>query len=140
MKNLRKSRDMKLVTSNVRRNYLVELRNHTTVFSQNLLAIEMKKLYYSWIKRLFRSINIRIGIILLYEFCYDYTKPKNGEKQILCYMDANSVIVYIKTKYIYVDFPEGVETNFSTSNFWLERPLPREEYNWVNERWIRWKK
>ena len=32
----------------------------------------------------------------MYEFWYDYVKPKYGEKAKLCYMDADSFIVYIK--------------------------------------------
>ena len=46
VKNGRKHRDIKLVTTELRRNYLVsELHYHATnFFSENLLAIKMKKL------------------------------------------------------------------------------------------------
>ena len=45
MENVRKQRDIKLVTTERRRNYLVSESNfHTTKFStEKLLAIEMKK-------------------------------------------------------------------------------------------------
>ena len=45
MKNVTKSRDIKLVTTERRRNYLVSEPNyHTTkFFTEHLLAIEMKK-------------------------------------------------------------------------------------------------
>ena len=45
MENVRKNRDIKLVTTDTKRNKLVsEPNNHTTKwFSENLLAIEMKK-------------------------------------------------------------------------------------------------
>ena len=45
MESVRKCRDIKLITTNKRRNYLVSEPNyHTTkCFSENLLAIEMKK-------------------------------------------------------------------------------------------------
>ena len=48
MENVRKHRDIKLVTTERRRNYLVSEPNyHTTkFFTENLLAIEMKKLKY----------------------------------------------------------------------------------------------
>ena len=30
---------------------------------------------------------VELSIILMYEFCYGYVKPKYGEKVKLCYMD-----------------------------------------------------
>ena len=61
----------------------------------------------------------------MYEFWYDYVKPKYGEKAKLFYADADSVIVYIKTNDIYKDIPEDVETKFDTSSYELDRPLPK---------------
>ena len=48
MENVRKHRDIKLVTTERRRNYLVSEPNyHTTkLLTENLLAIEMKKMRY----------------------------------------------------------------------------------------------
>ena len=45
MENVRKHRDIKLVTTKERRNKLVPERNYytTKLFSDNLLAVEMKK-------------------------------------------------------------------------------------------------
>ena len=45
MENLRKHRDIKLVTTEKRRNYLVSEPNYhaTEFFTENILAIEMKK-------------------------------------------------------------------------------------------------
>ena len=65
----------------------------------------------------------------MYDFWYDYVKPKYGEKVKLCYMDTDSVIVYIKTNDIYKDIAENVETRFDTSNYklqwnFIDRPLP----------------
>ena len=37
----------------------------------------------------------------MYEFSYDYVKPKYVEKAKLCYMDTDSSILYIKTDNIY---------------------------------------
>ena len=61
----------------------------------------------------------------MYEFWYDYVKPKYGEKAKLCYMDTDRFIVYIKTDYIYKDIAEVVETRFDTSKCKLDRPLPK---------------
>ena len=40
-------------------------------------------------------------------------------------MDTDSFIVYIKTDDIYTDNAEDVETRFDTSNYELDRPLPK---------------
>ena len=58
-------------------------------------------------------------------FWYDYVKLKYGEKVKLCYMDTDSFIVYIKTDDIYKDIAEDFETRFDTSNYELDRPLPK---------------
>ena len=63
----------------------------------------------------------------MYEFWQDYVKPKYDEKTKLCYMDTlfHCFLVYIKTDDIYKDIAEDVETGFDTSNYELERPLPK---------------
>ena len=40
-------------------------------------------------------------------------------------MDTDSFTVYIKTYDIYKDIAEDIETKFDTSNYELERLLPR---------------
>ena len=40
-------------------------------------------------------------------------------------MDADSFIVYIKTDDIYKDIADDIETRFDTSNYKLDRPLPK---------------
>ena len=40
---------------------------------------------------------LELSKILMYEFWYDYVKPKYGKKATLCYMDTDSFIVCIKT-------------------------------------------
>ena len=38
----------------------------------------------------------------MYDFWYDYEKPKYDEKVKLCYMDLDSFLVYIKNDDIYI--------------------------------------
>ena len=63
----------------------------------------------------------------MYEFWYDYVKPKYGENAKLCYMDTDSFIVHVKTDDTYKDIAEDVEKRFDTSNFEIDRPLPKEK-------------
>ena len=68
---------------------------------------------------------LELSQIVMYEFWYDYVKPKYGEKAKLCYMGTDSFIVYIKTEGIYADISKDVKARFDTSNYELERPLSK---------------
>ena len=71
MENLRKHSDIKLVTTDKRRNQLVsELNYHTTKwFSESLLAIEMKKAKVKLNKPVYLGLSIlEISKTLMYEF------------------------------------------------------------------------
>ena len=70
---------------------------------------------------------LELSKILMYEFWYDYVKPKYGEKAKLCYMDTDNFIVYIKTDDVCKNIVEDVETRFITSNYELNRPLPKRK-------------
>ena len=107
---------------------------HTTkFFTQNLLAIEMKKAEILMNKPVCLGLSIlELSKILMYRFRYDYVQPKYGEKAKLCYMDTNNFIVYAKADDIYKDIAEDVETRFDSSNYELEcnyidRPLPKKK-------------
>ena len=63
--------------------------------------------------------------IVMYEFWYEYVKPKYGEIAKLCYMDTDIFPVYIKTDHIYKDTAEDVETRLDTSSYELNRPLSK---------------
>ena len=63
---------------------------------------------------------------------YDYVKPKYGEKPKLCYMDTDGLIVYIKTDKYYTDIAEDVKFRFDTSNYELDRPLPKQKKQKTN--------
>ena len=89
MENVQKHRDIKLATTEKRRNYLVsEPNDHTTkFFPENLIGIEMKKTEILMNKPVSLGLSIlQLSKILMYEFWYDYVKPKYGEKAKLCYM------------------------------------------------------
>ena len=98
MENVRKHRDMKLVTTDKRRNQLVSEPNyHTTkCFSENLLAIEMKKTKLKMNKPIYLALPIlEICKTLMYEFWYDYMKPKYADNVKLCYMDKQNISIKI---------------------------------------------
>ena len=98
MENVRKHRDIKLVRTDKRRNRLVSEPNYHTKkwFSEKLLAIKMKKTKVKLNKPVYLSLSIlEISKTLMYEFWYDYMKPKYGDNVKLCSMDTDSFIMHI---------------------------------------------
>ena len=129
VENITKHRNIKLVTTDKRRNQLASEPNyHTTKhFSENLMAIEMKKTKVKMNKPIYLGMSILdISKTLMYEFWYDYIKPKYQDKAKLCDMDTDSFTIHIKTKDFYEDIANDVENWFGTSNCDEDdkRPLP----------------
>ena len=60
----------------------------------------------------------------MYEFCYDYMKPKYNGNVKLCYMDTDSFIMNIKIEDFYKDIANDIKKRFDTSNYEVNRPLP----------------
>ena len=127
MENVRKHRDIKLVTTDKRRNQLVSEPNyHTTKwFPENLLAIEMKKTKVKMNNPVYLGLSIlESSKRLMHEFWYDYMKPKYSNSVKLSYMDTDTFIMHIKTEDFYKDTADDVEKRFGTSNYEVNRPLP----------------
>ena len=53
----------------------------------------------------------------MYEFQYDYLKPKYNDKAKLCYLDTDSFVIHIFTEHFSEDINNDVERWFDTSNF-----------------------
>ena len=127
MENVRKHRDIKLVTTDKKRNKLVSEPNYHTMnyISEDLSIIEMKRMKVKMNKPIYLGLSILdISKILMYEFWYDYMKPKYNDKVKLCYMDTDSFVMNIKTNDFYKDIANDVEKRFETSNYEVNRPLP----------------
>ena len=81
MENIRKHKDIKLVTTDKKRSKLVSEPNHHTInlISEDLSIIEMKKTKLKMSKPIYLGLSIlEISKILMYKFWYDYMKPKYG--------------------------------------------------------------
>ena len=71
---------------------------------------------------------------LICEFWYDFVKPKYGENvKLLCFTFSPfwCFLVDVKADDIYKDIGKDVETVFSTSNFEIDRLLPKGKYKKV---------
>ena len=127
MENIRKHSDIKLVTTEKKRNKLVSEPNYHTInyISEDLSIIEMNKTKVKMNKPIYLGLSILdTSKILMYEFWYDYMKPKYGNRVKLCYMDTNSFVMNIKTNDFYKDIANDVEKRFDASNYECNRPLP----------------
>ena len=76
--------------------------------------------------------------IVMYEFHYDYMKPKfkdlrglrsgaspaRSNDLQLCYMDTDSLVYRIETEDFYVDIVDDIPTRFDTSGYIPDHPLP----------------
>ena len=77
MENLKKHRDIKFVTTDKRRNQFASEPDYHTpkYFSENLMAVEMKKTKVKMNKPIYLGMSILdISKTLIYEFWYDYIK------------------------------------------------------------------
>ena len=127
MENIRKRRDIKLVTTDKKRSKLVSEPNYHTInlISEDLSIIEMKKTKVKMNKPIYLGLSIlEISKTLMYEFWYDYMKPKYNDNVKLCYMDTDSLIMNIEANDFYEDIASDVENRFDTSNYEVNRPLP----------------
>ena len=69
--------------------------------------IKMNKLLY-----LGQAI-LDLSETLMYEFHYEYIRPKYGSKARLCYMDTDSFVYEIETKDFYRDIIKDVKERFA---------------------------
>ena len=120
IENVRKHRDVKLVTIEDKIIKLVSETNYHTRkhFSKNLLATEMKATKVKMNKPVYLGMSILdISKTLMYEFWYDYIKPSYKDKAKICYMDTDSFVINIFTEDIFENINNSVERWFDTSNY-----------------------
>ena len=106
MENIREHEDIKLVNSIKDLNKYARERYMKNIkyFSGSLLATEMRKTEITMNKPVyFGQAILDISKTLMYEFYYEYMKPKYGNKVKLCYTDTDSFIIQIFTDDFYAD-------------------------------------
>ena len=117
MENIRKHRNIKLVTNKEKYLKTVMKPNFKSgvLFGENLMGCEMGHIKVVMNKPVYLGqMILDLSKIVMYEFHYDYMKPKFKGPQ-LCYMDTDSLIYNIKTEDFYADITEDVPARFHTS-------------------------
>ena len=88
------------------------------------MAIEMKKSEIHMNKPVYvGQAVLDINKTFMYEFWYDHIIPKYDDKVQLCYMDADSLIVHVKTDDFYEDIMSDLEKWYDTLK--IEKKLNR---------------
>ena len=129
MENVRKHRDIKWIVSEERRKKLTSEPNYVSckAFSDHLMAIEMRKTSVI----IDKPIIVGQAILdkskeLMYEFYYDYLKPKYNDKVKLLYMDTDSFVLHIETEDFFEDIKNDIHDWFDTSKYLKSLNLPLE--------------
>ena len=129
MENVSGQRDVKLVVTEERRKKLGSEPNYNSCkqFAKDLMAIEMRKTEVLMDKPIaVGQAILDISKTLMYEFWYDYLKPKYRDKVKLCYMDTDSSFIYVETDDFYEDIANDVDEWFGVAKYDENgnRPLP----------------
>ena len=125
MENIRNRVDIRLVTRVSQAKKLTCKPNyqHHTIFSKKLAAVHMKKVSLKFNKPVYLGMSILdISKTLMYDFHYNYIKPKYGENAKLLFTDTDSLAYEIQTEDFYRDISYDVELRFDTSNYPKDHP------------------
>ena len=120
MENLRNRVDVRLVTSEDKARKLFAKPNYETrtIFPNNLIAVHMKKTKLKLNKPIYLGMSILdLSKTLMYDFHYNYIKPKYDNKAKLLFTDTDSLAYETETKDFYKDIAPDIESMFDTSNY-----------------------
>ena len=94
-----------------------------TIFDKNLIAAHMKKteIYFNKPVYVGQAI-LDLSKTLMFDFHYNYIKPKYGKKAELLFTDTDSLMYQIKTEDFYKDISADIKTKFDTSDYPKDHP------------------
>lgn len=89
-----------------------------TQFTPDMVAIQLNRVKTFYNKPMYLGfVILELSKWLMYEFHYEYMRPKYGQNLILDYMDTDSFIYTIFTEDFYSDIKDDVVKRFDTSNY-----------------------
>lgn len=129
MENVRERSKIKIVngleTDKLER--LIAKPNYKGAFQyeeSNLVSVNMGETNVMLNKPIYLGQSILdLSKTLMYEFHYDYIKPKYGDKARLLFTDTDSLCYEITTEDFYKDIADDVPKRFDTSNYPKENPI-----------------
>ena len=120
MENIRNRVDVKLVDTGEQFKKLTAKPNYDgrIILDENLVSVHMKKTSLTMNKPVYLGMCILdLSKIIMYDFHYNYIKPKYGNKAKLLFTDTDSFLYEIQTEDFYKDISGDVKNRFDTSNY-----------------------
>ena len=120
MENIRNRVDVKLVNTEEKFKKLVAKPNFRSrkIFSENLISVHMKKTSLTMNKPVYLGMCILdLSKTIMFDFHYNYIKPKYGDKAKLLFTDTDSLMYEIQTEDFYKDISGDVKNRFDTSDY-----------------------
>ena len=120
MENIRNRVNVKLVNTEEKFKKLSAKPNYKgrKIFSENLISVHMKKTSLTMNKPVYLGMCILdLSKTIMYDFHYNYIKPKYGVKAKLLFTDTDSFMYEIETEDFYKDISKDVKDRFDTSDY-----------------------
>ena len=120
MENIRNRVNVKLVNTQEKFKKLSAKPNYKgrKIFSENLISVHMKKTSLTMNKPVYLGMCILdLSKTIMYDFHYNYIKPKYGDKAKLLFTDTDSLMYEIETEDFYKDISEDIKDRFDTSDY-----------------------
>ena len=120
MENIRNRVNVKLVNTQERLKKLSAKPNYKSckIFNENLISVHMKKTSLIMNKPVYLGMCILdLSKTIMYDFHYNYIKPKYGVKAKLLFTDTDSFLYEIETEDFYKDISKDVKDRFDTSDY-----------------------
>ena len=120
MENIRNRVNVKLVNTKEQLRKLVSKPNFKSrnIFNENLVSVHMKKTSLTMNKPVYLGMCILdLSKTLMFDFHYNYIKPKYGDKAKLLFTDTDSLLYEIITEDFYKDISGDVWDRFDTSDY-----------------------
>ena len=120
MENIRNRVNVKLVNTEEKLKKLIAKPNFRSrkIFSENLVSVHMKKTSLTMNKLVYLGMCILdLSKTIMYDFHYNYIKPKYGNKAKLLFTDTDSLMYEIETEDFYKDIVKDVKDRFDTSDY-----------------------
>ena len=120
MENIRNRVNIKLVNTEEKLKKLIAKPNFRSrkIFSENLVSVHMKKTSLTMNKPVYLGMCILdLSKTIMYDFHYNYIKPKYENKAKLLFTDTDSLMYEIETEDFFKDISGDVKNRFDTSDY-----------------------